>query len=308
MVVLIDMLVVVVYCELCWCLFDVLDCEEYDCIFSVCDVVYVVIFLVGCGLVVFIVVVFEGDGCVLWVCCEQLCVMDVCCDVLLLVVFVVDCKIGLVLLFDLVIDWLDSIYFECELVVCWQCVCLCELVSFVMQGCVVVIVLLEDVLVYCFVFDDDDGDCEWIVVDLFGECMLDINVVVFWYSQLVVIDLFGKLFVVLLVFEGVECDQVLCEVDCCWYFCQWCIWYGVDIGQVNVWCVCYCGWDVVVLFFCSDCVEVCGEVVLVLFMWMFQVGNSVDLQVVMVCLLIDELLLDYFVLWLVCFEDSVVLL
>src|SRR5690242_15105256 len=158
-----DMLVVAAHRELRRRLFDVLDREEHDRILSARDAAHAAILLAGRGPVALIVVAFEGDGRASRACCEQLRAMDVCRDAPLLAVFAADCKIGPALLPDSVTDWLDSTHLERELVARWQRARSREPAGPATQGRVAAAGSPEDALAYRFAFDDEDGDCEWIV-------------------------------------------------------------------------------------------------------------------------------------------------
>ena len=288
-----DMLVVASHRELRRRLFDVLDAEKHDRIFSARDAAHAAILLAGRGPLSLIVVAFEGDGRASRACCEQLRAMDACRQAPLLAVFAPDCRIGPALLPEAVGDWLDAAQIERELVARWQR----------LQGRTPVPAPAavpsspEDALAYRFAFDDDEGDAEWVVTDPAGDRVLDVNAAVLRHSQLAVTELLGKPLSHLFAFEGIELEHVLRAADRRWHACQRRARQGSDTGQANARRIRHRGREAVALAFRSDRAESRGEAALALLSRIFQAGGSVDAQAATARLLVDELALDFLALW-----------
>ncbi len=278
-------------------LFDTLDRAGYSTIHSARDVSHAAILLEGSPAqpsLQLMVLVLDGDEAQARSSCEQLRRLPGASGASLIVVLAEAAGCSPARLPPGITDWICAAQVGTELVARWQ-----RALTSAASGPTTFAQAAGSAQEDCrCAFEEGDG--EWLMMDVQTQGVLEVSPSVIRYSRLPVSQWVG-----LALSEAVQFDVdtpvgICVEADRCWHPARRKSAQGYDAGQVNVRRVRHGGREALALQFRSDRADLRAEAALPLLSRFFASSSGVGTYATAGRLLFDELALDYLAVWSVC--------
>ncbi len=274
-------------------LFDTLDRAGYSKIHSARDISHAAILLEGSAAqqpLQLMVLVLEGDQAQAYSSCEQMRRLPGASEASLIVVLAEEASFSPSELPAGITDWLCAAQIDTELVPRWQRA---------PTGAVKALVIpVGDGLVQkdcrC-AFDEGDG--EWLMVDIQTQRMVEVSPSVMRHSCLPASQWAGLALAEAIQFDGEMPAGIYSEADRRWHPARRKSAQGYDSGQVNVRRVGHGGQTALALQFRADRADLRAEAALSLLSRFFASSIGVDALAAASHLLFNELALDYLAVW-----------